>query len=143
MSCRWPCQGQSQGQRKLKVSWRRHRKGCQGELKSWKLKSGEQKCQVQVEDFIQLIYNSIRSIQFVHYNIDSWEAIYTCWDLILCWHLFPRSKNQTLENQTKQIVQLKNYIGESETIPRPVEIWRKEKETLENRLKVWLGNCYK
>lgn len=50
--------------------------------------------------------------------------------------LFPRSKNQTLENQTKQIVQLKNYIGESETIPRPVEIWRKEKETLENRLKV-------
>lgn len=47
-----------------------------------------------------------------------------------------RSKTQTLENQTKQIVQLKNYIGESETIPRPIEIWRKEKETLENRLKV-------
>ncbi|XP_022291591.2 coiled-coil alpha-helical rod protein 1-like isoform X1 [Crassostrea virginica] len=47
-----------------------------------------------------------------------------------------RSKNQTLENQTKQILQLKNYIGESETIPRPVEIWRKEKETLENRLKI-------
>eukprot|EP00105_Crassostrea_gigas_P042074 XP_019926222.1 PREDICTED: coiled-coil alpha-helical rod protein 1 [Crassostrea gigas] len=47
-----------------------------------------------------------------------------------------RSKTQTLENQTKQIVQLKNYIGESETIPRPVEIWRKEKETLENRLKI-------
>lgn len=47
-----------------------------------------------------------------------------------------RSKTQTLENQTKQIVQLKNYIGESETIPRPIEIWRKEKETLENRLKI-------
>lgn len=51
-----------------------------------------------------------------------------------------RSKTQTLENQTKQIVQLKNYIGESETIPRPIEIWRKEKETLENRLKVWLAD---
>jgi hypothetical protein len=49
---------------------------------------------------------------------------------------FDRSKNQTLENQSKQVLQLKNYIGESETIPRPVEIWRKEKETLENRLKV-------
>lgn len=53
-----------------------------------------------------------------------------------CAVVFLRSKTQTLENQTKQIVQLKNYIGESETIPRPVEIWRKEKETLENRLKV-------
>ncbi|XP_048765311.2 coiled-coil alpha-helical rod protein 1-like [Ostrea edulis] len=47
-----------------------------------------------------------------------------------------RSKNQTVENQSKQVLQLKNYIGESETIPRPVEIWRKEKETLENRLKI-------
>ncbi|XP_062572838.1 coiled-coil alpha-helical rod protein 1-like [Saccostrea cucullata] len=47
-----------------------------------------------------------------------------------------RSKNQTLENQTRQVIQLKNYIGESEAVPRPVEIWRKEKETLENRLKI-------
>ncbi|XP_061176842.1 coiled-coil alpha-helical rod protein 1-like [Saccostrea echinata] len=47
-----------------------------------------------------------------------------------------RSKNQTLENQTRQVIQLKNYIGESESVPRPVEIWRKEKETLENRLKI-------
>ncbi|KAJ8314489.1 hypothetical protein KUTeg_006639 [Tegillarca granosa] len=47
-----------------------------------------------------------------------------------------RSKDLTIENQQKQIIKLKNYIGDSEKAPKPAEVWRKEKETLENRLMI-------
>ncbi|KAK3585139.1 hypothetical protein CHS0354_034268 [Potamilus streckersoni] len=47
-----------------------------------------------------------------------------------------RSKEMELENQTKQMTQLKKYIGETESAPKPTELWRKETETMKNKLKV-------
>ena len=41
-----------------------------------------------------------------------------------------------LENQKKQIDQLKMYIGDSENVPQPVDIARKEINSLNTQLKV-------
>ncbi|XP_041368402.1 coiled-coil alpha-helical rod protein 1-like isoform X2 [Gigantopelta aegis] len=47
-----------------------------------------------------------------------------------------RSKMATLENQEKQIAQMKIYIGEAEKTYKPAEAWIKENETLQNKLKI-------
>ncbi|KAL3882697.1 hypothetical protein ACJMK2_029010 [Sinanodonta woodiana] len=47
-----------------------------------------------------------------------------------------RYKENELENQTKQMTQLKKYIGETESAPKPTELIRKETETMKNKLKV-------
>ena len=49
---------------------------------------------------------------------------------------FSRVKEGEIENQTKQISQFKKYIGESENIPKPADVARREKETLLAKLKV-------
>ncbi|XP_076077577.1 coiled-coil alpha-helical rod protein 1-like [Mytilus galloprovincialis] len=47
-----------------------------------------------------------------------------------------KTLTNNIENQNKQIMQLKNYIGDTEKGPKPAEVWRKEKETLENKLEI-------
>ncbi|CAC5422733.1 CCHCR1 [Mytilus coruscus] len=47
-----------------------------------------------------------------------------------------KTLTNNIENQNKQIIQLKNYIGDTEKGPKPAEVWRKEKETLENKLQI-------
>ncbi|CAG2199995.1 CCHCR1 [Mytilus edulis] len=47
-----------------------------------------------------------------------------------------KTLTNNIENQNKQIMQLKSYIGDTEKGPKPAEVWRKEKETLENKLEV-------
>ncbi|KAK3098404.1 hypothetical protein FSP39_019193 [Pinctada imbricata] len=47
-----------------------------------------------------------------------------------------RHKEAAIQNQVKEITQLKNYIGNCERVPQPAEVWRKEKETLENKLQL-------
>ncbi|KAL5010146.1 hypothetical protein ScPMuIL_012451 [Solemya velum] len=47
-----------------------------------------------------------------------------------------RLKESQVENQNKQILQLKKYIGDTDNISKPSDLWRKEKETFENKLKL-------
>ena len=48
------------------------------------------------------------------------------------------SRENEVENQLKQISQLKKYIGESENIPRPADVAKREKEAMLAKLKVYL-----
>ncbi|ESP00176.1 hypothetical protein LOTGIDRAFT_238673 [Lottia gigantea] len=45
-----------------------------------------------------------------------------------------REKENEVESLTKQVHQLKSYIGETEKSHRPTQVWRKENETLMNKL---------
>ena len=45
-----------------------------------------------------------------------------------------------VENQSKQISQLKKYVGETENLPKPSELARKENESLSAKLKVIVKN---
>ncbi|XP_060081141.1 coiled-coil alpha-helical rod protein 1-like [Ylistrum balloti] len=47
-----------------------------------------------------------------------------------------RSKEFTVENLQRQITQLKNYIGDSERTHKPVEVWKKENDTLRNKIQI-------
>lgn len=55
-------------------------------------------------------------------------------DISFCHHF--SLKTIESENQFKQIAQLKTYIGESENIPKSVEILKTENNTLKNKLNV-------
>ncbi|XP_048245421.1 coiled-coil alpha-helical rod protein 1-like [Haliotis rufescens] len=48
-----------------------------------------------------------------------------------------RSKSMLADNQNQQILQLKTYIGETEKTYQPAEVWRRERETLNNRIKIY------
>ncbi|XP_067661813.1 coiled-coil alpha-helical rod protein 1-like [Haliotis asinina] len=48
-----------------------------------------------------------------------------------------RSKTMLADNQSQQISQLKTYIGETEKTYQPAEVWRRERETLNNRIKIY------
>lgn len=48
-----------------------------------------------------------------------------------------RSKEVMVENQAKQIAQLKKYIGETENLPKPSDLARKEKESILAKLKTY------
>ncbi|XP_033739487.1 coiled-coil alpha-helical rod protein 1-like [Pecten maximus] len=47
-----------------------------------------------------------------------------------------RSRDYTVDNLQKQIAQLKTYIGDSERTHKPVEVWRKENDTLRNKIQI-------
>ncbi|XP_069103946.1 LOW QUALITY PROTEIN: coiled-coil alpha-helical rod protein 1-like [Argopecten irradians] len=47
-----------------------------------------------------------------------------------------RSREFTVDNLEKQITQLKNYIGDSERTHKPVEVWKKENDTLRNKIQI-------
>ena len=51
--------------------------------------------------------------------------------------LFDSSRDVEVENQQRQISQLKKYIGESENIPRPADVAKREKEAMINKIKVF------
>ncbi|XP_046547785.1 coiled-coil alpha-helical rod protein 1-like [Haliotis rubra] len=48
-----------------------------------------------------------------------------------------RSKTMLADNQSQQISQLKTYIGETEKTYQPAEVWRRERQTLNNRIKIY------
>ena len=67
----------------------------------------------------------------------TWLTKLTDCKKFLCKNLyFSRVKEGEIENQSTQIGQLKKYIGESENIPKPAEVARKEKEAFVTKLKV-------
>ena len=67
----------------------------------------------------------------------TWLTKLTDCKKFLCKNLyFSRVKEGEIENQSTQICQLKKYIGESENIPKPAEVARREKEALVTKLKV-------
>ncbi|CAL1539239.1 unnamed protein product [Lymnaea stagnalis] len=47
-----------------------------------------------------------------------------------------RNKSRIIEDQAHQISKLKTYIGEAEQTHKPAHVWRVEKETVENKLKI-------
>ncbi|XP_005106726.1 coiled-coil alpha-helical rod protein 1 [Aplysia californica] len=47
-----------------------------------------------------------------------------------------RNKERSVEDQEHQIAKLKTYIGEVEQSHRPVQVWRAEKETVDNKLRM-------
>ncbi|KAK0058757.1 coiled-coil alpha-helical rod protein 1 [Biomphalaria pfeifferi] len=47
-----------------------------------------------------------------------------------------RNKSKLIEDQALQLTQLKTYFGETEMSHKPAQLWKVEKETMENRLKI-------
>ncbi|XP_059169785.1 coiled-coil alpha-helical rod protein 1-like [Physella acuta] len=50
-----------------------------------------------------------------------------------------RNKSRTIKDQAHQIGKLKTYIGETEQTHKPAQLWRVEKETVDNKLKLALA----
>ena len=57
-------------------------------------------------------------------------------NFFFCLVYYNRQKNQLVEDQGRQINQLKAYIGEQDESQRSGQMWKLEKEALDNRLKL-------